>query len=207
MKISRPSPALIVSIVAVVIACAGTATAASVLIKNSSQVKTGAINGTDIKDGSVQKKDLAASVTSALTSQGFTATEASRRAGPSETPAGQHDVATMSQLAPGTYALFAKTTISPSITSQGLGELLRLTKTVSAECVLSAGGDEDHARQAIASPYSTSPSTVNMQMTRTLDAPTDIKITCTVNDYKWSATDTSIIALKLSGSSRSDVQQ
>jgi len=227
MKISRPSPALIVSVIAVVIACAGTATAATVLIKNSSQVRANSINGSDIRNKSVTGGDLAngavgtsqlkkgavgtdqlkGSVRSALTSQGFTATEASRRSGPLDQPAGHHEIATMSQLAPGTYALFAKTTIDPVVDSQGLGELLRQAKTVNAECILAAGGDEDRGRQTIASPYSVSPSTVNLQMTRTLDAPTDVKISCTVNDYKWSAKDTSIIALKLAGSSRTDVQQ
>jgi hypothetical protein len=217
MKISRPSPALIVSIVAVVIACAGTATAASVLIKNSSQVKAGSINGSDIANRSVSSADLASgavkssnlsgSVRSALTNSGLQATEVSRRSGPVETTAGNHEIATMAQLAPGTYALFAKTTITPAISSLGLGELLRGTKTVNAECILKAGGDEDHGRQTIASPYSVSPSTVNLQMTRSIDVATDVKISCDVNDYKWSATDTSIIALKLSGSSRSDVQQ
>lgn len=217
MKISRPSPALIVSIVAVVIACAGTATAASVLITNSSQIRANSVNGTDIAnksiksgdlaDGAVTTRNLAGSVRSALTSQGISSTEVSRRSGPVETTAGNHVIATMSQLAPGTYAILAKTTITPAISDLGLGELLRGTKTVNAECILKAGGDEDHGRQTIASPYSVSPSTVNLQMTRTLDAATDVTISCDVNDYKWTATDTSIIALKLAGSSRSDVQQ
>ncbi len=217
MKISRPSPALIVSIVAVVIACAGTATAATVLIKNSSQIRAGAVNGSDIANNSVKSADIAngtiatddlkASLKNTLTGQGFTATEASRRAGPLDQPVGHHEIATLPQLAPGTYAIFAKTTVDPVISSLGLGELLRGNKTVNAECTLAAGGDEDRSRQTVASPYSVSPSTVNMQMTRTIDVATDIKVSCTVNDYKWSAKDTSIIALKLAGSSRQDVQQ
>ncbi len=218
MKISRPSPALIVSIIAVVIACAGTATAASVLIKNSSQIRAGAVNGGDIRNrsitssdlanGAVKSANLAGSVRSALAGSGLQATEVSRRSGPATTSPGNHQIATMSQLAPGTYAIFAKTTITPDITSLGLGELLRgPSRTVNAECILEAGGDEDHGRQTVASPYSVSPSTVNVQMTRSLDKPTDVKISCSVNDYKWTASDTSIIALKLSGSSRSDVQQ
>jgi hypothetical protein len=210
MKISRPSPALIVSIVAVVIACAGTATAAGLLIKNSSQVATGAINNGDIKDGTILTKDLSTGLKNQIGGTGsFTAVEASRRSGPNNSPSGNHTVATMTQLAPGTYALFAKTTISPVTGDAGiLLELLaRQNRTVGAECALKAGGDEDRARDTIASPYSVSPATINMQMTRTIAEPTDITVSCTVENYSWNAADTSIVALKLSGSSRSDVQQ
>ena len=226
MKISRPSPAMVVSIVALVIACAGTATAAGVLIKNSSQVKAGAINGSDIKNKSVNGVDiadatigdrqlkkgligtdqLAPSVKNSLTNQGFTANEATRKIGPTKTPAGQHDVATMAQLAPGTYAIFAKTTITAEVGNLGLGELLRQNKTVSAQCALTAGGDQDNASGLVASPYSQAPNTLNMQITRTIDVATDVKVSCTINDYVWNASDTSIVALKLSGSSRTDVQ-
>lgn len=217
MKISRPSPALVVSIIALVVACAGTATAAGVLIKNSSQIKAGAVNGSDIKDsaitsskiknGTIGTTDLSSGVKSALSSQGFTATEAIRKVGPVKVGAGQHDIATLSQLPPGTYAIFAKTTITAELGNLGLGELLRQTKTVNAQCVLSAGGDQDNANQTVASPYSQAPNTANMQLTRSIDKPTDIKVTCTINDYPWNASDTSIIALKLAGSSRTDVQQ
>jgi hypothetical protein len=55
----RPSPALIVAIIALVIACAGTATAAGVLIKRSSQVARGAINSGDLSnDRAVNLQDL-----------------------------------------------------------------------------------------------------------------------------------------------------
>lgn len=223
MNISRPSPALVLSIVAIVVACAGTATAAGVLIQNSSQVKSGSINGSDIKNGSITGIDIATgaistrqlkksvgvsgqSVTPAAAT-GATAVEASRRSGPTNLSPGNHDIATLSQLPPGVYAIFAKTTITPEVGNTGLGELLRQVKTVSAQCVLGAGGDEDHANQVVASPYSQAPSTLNMQLTRSLDKPTDVKVSCTVNDYPWNAADTSIIAVKLSSSTRTDVTQ
>lgn len=47
----RPSPALVVAIIALVVASAGTATAARVLIRNSSQVATGSINSSDLANG------------------------------------------------------------------------------------------------------------------------------------------------------------
>jgi hypothetical protein len=55
----RPSPALIVAIVALVVACAGTATAARVLINDSSEVASGAINSGDLANGKgVSLRDL-----------------------------------------------------------------------------------------------------------------------------------------------------
>jgi len=44
----RPSPAMIVAIIALVVACAGTATAARVLIRGSGQVARGSINTGDL---------------------------------------------------------------------------------------------------------------------------------------------------------------
>jgi hypothetical protein len=46
----RPSPAMIVAIIALVVACAGTATAARVLIRGSGQVARGSINTGDLAD-------------------------------------------------------------------------------------------------------------------------------------------------------------
>lgn len=48
LRLHRPSPALVVSIIALVIASAGTAAAATVLIKSSKQVAKGAINSGDL---------------------------------------------------------------------------------------------------------------------------------------------------------------
>jgi hypothetical protein len=55
----RPSPALVVATIALVVACAGTATAAGVLIKRSSQIARGAINSGDLaNDRAVNLQDL-----------------------------------------------------------------------------------------------------------------------------------------------------
>jgi hypothetical protein len=50
-RLRPPSPALVVAVVALIVACAGTAAAASVLIRSSSQVETGSINTGDLRDG------------------------------------------------------------------------------------------------------------------------------------------------------------
>jgi|SRR5215216_672345 len=50
-RLRPPSPALVVAIVALIVACAGTATAAGVFIRSSSQVKSGSINTGDLRNG------------------------------------------------------------------------------------------------------------------------------------------------------------
>jgi hypothetical protein len=68
--VSRPSPALVVSVIALVVACTGTATAASVLIKSSKQVAKGSINSSDLANRKgVGLVDLTPSARRALTGQ------------------------------------------------------------------------------------------------------------------------------------------
>jgi hypothetical protein len=230
MRISRPSPALVVSIIALIVACAGTATAASVvLIKNSSQVKAGALSGTDlathtlkngalansavdgrtIKSGSIQSSDLSSGVRSALNSSGtsaaFVATEAVRKDGPQVNAAGSAPVAKLTGLAPGTYLLTAKTVVS-GVQPPGAGlvtELLKPDKTAAAHCKLDAAGDSDEGYAPIASPFSLTTDTLNLQLTRTFGAVSDVILSCDSN-ISWRAANTSIVALKLAGSSRVD---
>ncbi|WP_354701132.1 hypothetical protein DSM112329_01439 [Paraconexibacter sp. AEG42_29] len=229
MRISRPSPALVVSIIALVVAMAGTATAASVLIKNSTQVKAGALSGTDlanktiknaqlansavdgraIKSGSIESSDLSKSVKSSLagagTSAGFTATESVRKDGPQVNQTGSATVAKLSALAPGTYVLTAKTVVS-GVQPPGAGlvtELLKPNKTASARCKLDAAGDSDESVVPIAFPFALNSDTVTLQLTRTVGTTTDVVLSCESN-ISWRAANTSIIALKLSGSTRVD---
>lgn len=235
MRISRPSPSMVVAIIALVVASAGTATAASlVLIKNSSQVRAGSLTGSDLKAGSLTSRNLKAgsvtskalragavngaalrkgsvgtdqlstSVKSALTSQGFTATEAVRKEGPSAANGGEAVIAKLTGLAPGTYSIIAKTVITPVQVSGGLvGELLKPEKTITIRCILDGAGDNDDAVVPIGTPFSLYSNTAQMQFTRTLSAAADIVLKCNT-PQPWKAANTSIIALKLSGSSRVD---
>jgi hypothetical protein len=186
------------------VALGGTGVAATTLIKNSSQVATGAINSGDVrngsllggdirngaitsskvKDGTITSNDLSSGVKALLpangTTTGFSAQEVVRKAGPASQP-GQADVATLKGLAPGTYLLTAKTTIVSTRPDQGLGTVLQNPKTISAACTLSAGGDQDDARHPIITPYSNSPQTINLQLTRTTSAPIDVKLACSAS--------------------------
>lgn len=223
MTRSRPTPALIVSIIALVVATAGTATAATAIITSSSQVKNGALTGADIKARSIEGIDIAnetisrakikdGTITEAKLSRsakaaasGAVAAEAVRRTGPLNHPPGGGKVATLENIPPGTYLLMAKSTLEADPGDRGLGELLRVAKTGSAECTLSLDGEEDKGRATVVSPGSAAPNTVYVQFTRTLDRTADAVLTCGVNDFNWRAADTSIVALKLADSTRTDV--
>jgi len=81
----RLSPGVILGVVAVVFACAGTATAGSLI--TSGKIKDGAIQGRDIKKGTITSDRLAASVRSQLKKAGTTgATGATGATGPAGAP-------------------------------------------------------------------------------------------------------------------------
>jgi len=220
----RPSPALVVSIVALVMSTAGTATAAKLLISNSSQIKNGAVTGADLKDGTVTAKDVKAGAISgaqvkassigldrlegtarqAITESATAASEAFRLDGPSgQEPAKLSRVATLSNLAPGVYAIFAKTIITSDQPNTGL---LGQGETVSAHCILNAGGDSDEARALLGTPGSLSPGVLNMQITRSFGQAGSAHLECQTAPAKWKASNTSIIAIRVGRAPRAPVE-
>lgn len=64
----RPSPGTVIACVALVLACGGSATAASLI--TSAQVKDESLTGADVRDGSLARADLAASARSSATRRG-----------------------------------------------------------------------------------------------------------------------------------------
>src|SRR3954468_13817425 len=112
LQIRRPSPALVVSIVALVMSCGGPAVAAHYVVSNSKQIKNGAVTGADVRNGSLTAADLAAGALPAASSAS-SATEAFRKTGPELADGGSATVATL-DLPPGAYAIFAKANMAPS---------------------------------------------------------------------------------------------
>jgi hypothetical protein len=214
---------MVVALIALIVATAGTATAARVLITSSKQVKFGSLNGTDIQNRTISGSDIKASTLSSrhikrgsLTSSLFSAdardaltggggaraTEVFRKKGPEDQPPGKARVATMSALGPGVYAIFAKATLTSTVGDLGvLTELLKQDKTARGHCALNAAGDQDDAVDSIATPYSASAATMYMQITRSLAAPADIVLECDATT-NWRASDSSIIAVRLSDAPR-----
>jgi hypothetical protein len=215
MKVSRPSPALVISIVALVVAATGTATAAGVfVVKDSSQVRAQSITGSDVKNGSLTGLDIADGSISAkelkegvLQSALPTAREVFKKTSPAGL-LGVQTLATLPALTPGTYVIFAKTTLGPPPGDNGLLDAaLKQNKTVVGRCALNAAGDEDVASGKIVSPGSQEPVTLNMQLTRTIAEPGDVKLVCAVGNVGYQAADTSIIAIQLAASQRTEASR
>ncbi len=59
MKLRRPSPALVISVVALIVALSGSAVAARYVISSSAQIRNGAVTGADVRNRSLHGGDLA----------------------------------------------------------------------------------------------------------------------------------------------------
>ena len=209
MQSRKPSPALVISIIALVAALGGTAVAAKVLISSSAQVKNRTLRGVDLKNGTITRKQIANSTLESLAGEaspnGTAAIEAHRLTGPDVPQGGSATVLELA-LAPGVYAVSAKTVITPFITDDGLLDtLFKDDKTRAAECSLDVSGTGDFATAQIIGPGSQNPVTMSLQATRTLDAPGKATLTCkAAPDAHWQASNASIIALKVASSTRTE---
>ena len=205
MKVIRkPSPALVVSIVALVMSCGGTAAAARFLITSSKQIKNGAVTGADVRDGSLTLKDLKAGLvpTARATDPGGVATEAYRKTGPELPNGGSATVATL-DLPAGAYAIFAKANMAPSVHDDGLlNTLLKDNKTIEGRCRLDAAGDVDESAGALVSPGSENVLMLSEQITRTLGAPGRVTLSCGADNAPWHASDASIVAVPVQRATR-----
>jgi hypothetical protein len=204
----RPSPALVISIISLIVALGGTAAAAShYLITNSSQIKNGVIKGADLRNGTITKKKLAGALlgasASSIGSDSTTALEAHRQAGPQLAKGGKSDVVSL-PLGPGVYAIFAKTVMSPDVSSSQLLDILKnINKTSQGDCSLNVEGTADYAAGSLTSPNSTNALTVSTQLTRSLASPGQAVLSCE-SDVPWHAADASIIALKVGSAPRTE---
>lgn len=210
----RPSPAMAVALLALFVAMGGTAAAARVLITSSKQIKAGVVSRSDLRknavdssrvaNGSLGLDDLDNNTRGSIQTAGTQALEAFRLAGPPNLPEGKVEkVATLSDIPPGAYAIFAKSVLTANNVNGGL---LQPGRSIGGHCVLDADGDSDESRTLLGSPGANAPGVVHMQITRTFAATGTATVICDVN-APWSATNTSIIALRVGSSPRQSVQQ
>lgn len=218
-----PSPSLVISILALVMATSGTAIAAKTLITSSKQIKANSVNSGDIADGTVATRDLransvdtgkvkngsialddlASETRGALADAGTQALEAFRKAGPNGVePNKVTRVITLSNIPPGTYAIFGKAVLTPL---QVEGGLLQQGKTISGHCALDASGDKDESRTIIATPGAQAPGTINTQITRSFGSTGTVTLDCDANNSTWNATDSTVIAIRVGKAPRSEV--
>lgn len=212
MRAQKPSPALVVSIVALIVAMSGTAVAARVLITSSSQIQNQTIRAADLHKGAVTKSRLNGSVRRAVfddggssaASGGGKALEAHRLAGPEMPDGGESEITSLT-VPRGSYAVFAKVNITPSIDDNGLlNTLFKDDKTVSASCSLDVGGTGDFAIGPIVTPGSAHPVTLMLQLTRTIAKPAQAVLTCRGDEVSWRAADASIIAVEVASGERTE---
>lgn len=214
MKTRVPSPALVISIIALVVACTATAYAATVITR-SSQIKNGVVTGADIKNRSIKGGDIRKSTiqTNNLSKSTLkridgggggneSAIEVTRKSGPENQPAHQNiKVVEMSVPAAGAYVISAKTTqqafppggVLPPPVSVALGQ-----------CKLDAAGDVDVSLELIAANQLSAAGQHYMQMTRTLGAGSVIAIICD-SSRPWRTSNTSIIAHKVGSVKKTDL--
>lgn len=223
-RLGRPSPSMVVSVIALIVALGGTATAATVLIRSSAQIKNGVVTGADLKDATITGRDvkdgaltgaalragtidtgkLDAGVRETLSAAATSAQEAFRKAGPENVPGGKSErVITLSGLEPGVYAIFSKAVITVTRNSSGL---LKEGESSGGHCVLNAAGDTDESRTLLTGVGSSSPGVVVAQITRTLGTTADVTLDCDASGTApWRASDSSIIAIRLGSAPRTPV--
>jgi hypothetical protein len=221
MKLRRPSPALVISMTALVAACAGSAYAATV-ITSSDQIRNGVILSSDIKNGSVQNVDIRKSTITetrlsagllkridggpAPSSGGSIAYEARRSTGPEGQPANVVVKVASLQVPAGAYLVTAKTVMTVLPDPQDpLQALVQANSVQGGRCKLDAAGDGDEALQNVLINQRQTPATLTMQLTRTVGAPSEFTLECsTAGSFPWRLSETSIIAVKLPSVVRSD---
>ena len=221
----RPSPATVISLLALIFSMAGTATAARVLITSSSQVKNGTLTSSDLKDagvssrdikdnavtsakvknGSLESDDFSGAARTALQAAETQALEVFRKTGPDGQPAGTDfkRVATLENVPAGTYAIFAKTVLTPI---EAQGGFFGQGATLSGRCELDAGGDKDQSVAFLGSPGAIAPSVISTQITRSFGSSGSVTLSCTVEKATWKASDTSIVAIRVGRAPRSPVE-
>jgi hypothetical protein len=206
----RPSPALIVAIIALIVALGGTGYAQVVRITSSSQIKNGVIRGADVRKGTLTLSKLSTGTQRIIRRRGsgggdVTAMEAFRKAGPEGQPANVTvKVATLKGVPAGTYLVTAKTIMTPSVGETNLLEgLFDAQDQAGGHCKIDTKDDVDESRAPIIVAGRQSPAMLYMQITRSIGATTDFDLLCDAN-APWRTSDTTIVATKLDGSTRQD---
>lgn len=215
MKLRRPSPALVISFIALTVAFTSTAFAATI-IRSSSQIKNNTIRSADIKDRSIQGRDIkngtitanklsrgAAALTGSSDGGGAgggasTAYHAVRKAGPENQPAGVLVRAATLSVPAGAYMVTAQTIMHALPGPQGvLAGLTGENGAVGGRCRLDAAGDVTESLQNIVVNGRGAPATLVMQTTRTVGGPAEFALECGAG-VTFRLAESSIIATRVS---------
>ncbi|MDX6690073.1 MAG: hypothetical protein QOG15_1530 [Solirubrobacteraceae bacterium] len=201
MQTRAPSPALVISIIALVVACSATAYAAT-RITSSSQIKNGIITGKDIKNRSIKGVDIAKGVISSGSGGGGaqSAIEITRKVGPTNQPANQNIKVVDLSVPAGAYVISAKTTQQAFPPTGILGQPVTVGL---GHCKLDAAGDVDDSTETVAANQRSASGQHYMQMTRTFGATSTVSLICDAG-VEWNTTNSSIIAEKVGSVSKTN---
>jgi hypothetical protein len=219
MKLRTPSPALVISIVALCVALGGSAYAATQI--TSKQIKNGTIQNVDIKKGSIRSTSLSKGVQNVLSKKTGNsgaslggssvaggvgqAYEAIRKAGPENQPANTIVTTATLTVPAGAYVITANTIMTAFTgTTNPLEALFGTNGSLTGSCTLDAGGVTQQSLQTIAVNDRQTPATLGMQLTRTVAAPMEIRLNCSAT-ISWRLSETSIIATRVGGIALSEV--
>ncbi len=209
MKLRPPSPALAISITALVIACTGSAVAATII--TSSQIRNGTIQNIDIKNSTIGLGKLSKGTQNLIKAKksaaptGRIAYEAVRKAGPEGVPANVITTVATLTVPAGAYSVQANVIMTAFAgETNPLQALLGANGSLGGTCTLDAGGPVHSSTGTIVVTNRQTPTTLSMQLTRTVGAPTDFLLKCSAN-APWRASETSIIATSVDGVSLKEV--
>lgn len=217
MKLRPPSPSLVISIIALVVATSGTAVGA-VIITNSSQVKAEALHGSDIKKGSILSNRLSKGTQRLLREKaagggagaaggaGVVAYEAVRKAGPEQQPANVLVKVATLRVPAGAYAVSANTVVTAFAgTTNPIEALIGASGSLSAVCTLNTAGPTHSSMGTIVVNDRQTPTTLSMQMTRTVGGDSEFFVECSAG-APWRLSETSIIATRVGSVQLTEVQ-
>jgi hypothetical protein len=182
----RLSYANVIASIALFIAlCGGTAVAKHSRLITGKQIKNNTVTSADIKNYSLQAKDLkkgliASAASAPIQSAAF---QASRDAGPAGVEPSQSytGVASLS-VAPGSYVVFAKVDMQSD-------------QQDSSRCRLTAEAGLDESNRGLRA--NGTGEAHNLQLAHTFTQPGAIALTCRTSSGNWSASDTKILAIKV----------
>ena len=202
MKLRRPSPALVISFVALVAACAGTAVAATVI--TTKQIRNGTIQNVDIRKSTITSSKLSKGLQNQLKAKAKPAAqppkiayEQVRKLGPVNAPANQLTRVTSLTVPAGAYVATANMIMTAFTgTTNILEALAGVNGSQGGTCILDFGGVTAASLQTIAINDRQTPATLGMQLSRTVGAPTEISLRCAAA-LSWTATESTIIATKV----------
>jgi hypothetical protein len=196
-------------VTALVIACTGSAVAATVITTH--QIRNGTIQNVDIKNSTIGLSKLTKGTQNLINKKapaapvGRVAYEAIRKSGPEGVPANVITrVATLTVPA-GAYSVQANMVMTAFAgTTDPLSALLGANGSLGGTCTLNAGGPTQSSLGTIIVNDRQTPTTLSMQLTRTVGAPTDFSLDCSAT-APWRASETSIIATSVDSVSLKEV--